>query len=221
MEMMEAQNVGAAVQHENAIVTFKIAGSCTVESDNSPHKFLLAKFFPKASLTYLAVPKHTDAVFRRIEVLNEGAAPLLAGQGSLFFNDEYIGKTHIDYTPMKGELELLLGVEERIEVKRELVKRSVDKKLLKDHRVINYGYEIEIKNLLDTTADLELRDQLPVSRHEEIQVKLDQAEPKPTERSELNILEWQMKLDPKSETVVKFAYTVQYPRSMRISGLQD
>jgi uncharacterized protein (TIGR02231 family) len=221
MEMMEAQIVNAAVQNENAIVNFKVAGSCTVESDNSPHKFLLAQFFPKTSLTYLAVPKHTDAVFRMIKMLNEGAAPLLDGQGSLFFNDEYIGKTHFDYTPVKGELELLLGVEERIEVKRELVKRSVDKKLLKDHRVINYGYEIEIKNLLESMSDLELRDQLPVSRHEEIQVKLDQAEPKPSERSELNILEWQMQLDPKSETVVKFSYTVQYPRSMRISGLQD
>ena len=132
-----------------------------------------------------------------------------------------LAKRALMYTPARGELELLLGVEERIEVKRELTKRSVDKKLLKDHRVINYGYEITLKNLLDGLADLELRDQLPVSRHEEIQVKLDEAKPYPTERSELNILEWQLQLEPQSETIVKYVYSVQYPRSMRISGLQD
>jgi uncharacterized protein (TIGR02231 family) len=221
VQAFSVQMADAVVQNENAVVTYQVSGSCTVESDGSPHKFFLGKFYPQAGLTYLSIPKHTDAVFRMIKLVNDAASPLLSGQGNLFFDDEYIGNTRIDYTPLNGELELLLGVEERIEVERELTKRSVDKKLLKDDRVISYGFEITLKNLLDHLVDVELRDQLPVSRHEEIQVKLDEAKPAPSERTDMNILEWHVKMEPEMETVVRYGFTVQYPRSMNIVGLRD
>lgn len=220
-EIIPAQMADASFQGENAIVTYKIAGSCNVKSDGAPHKFFLGEFTPQITLTYLSIPKHTDVVFRVLKAVNFAGAPLLAGQANLFFNDEFIGKTRIQYTPAEGELELLLGVEERIEVKRELTRRSVDKKLLKDHRVIYFAYEIKLENLLDEVAELELRDQLPVSRHEEIQVKLDEAKPYPTVTTEMNILEWKLKLEPQAETKVWYGYTVQNPRSMRVAGLQD
>jgi uncharacterized protein (TIGR02231 family) len=221
MEMIEAQTVDAASQSDEAVVTYQVAGKSTVESDNSPHKFFLGRFYPRATLSYLAIPKHTDAVFRMIKLVNEGAAPLLSGHGNLFFNDEYIGKTRIDYTPLNGDLELLMGVEERIEIKRELTKRSVDKKFLKDNRVVNYGFEITLKNLLDDNAKVEIRDQIPISRHEDIQVRLDEARPAPTESSEMNILKWQLELEPQVETIIKYGFTVQHPRSLHITGLQD
>jgi uncharacterized protein (TIGR02231 family) len=221
VEMIKSKVVEATIKSDIAIVTYKVSGNCTVESDDSSHKFFLGRYYPRASLTYLAIPKHTDAVFRMIKLVNDGAAPLLSGQGNLFFNDEYIGRTKIDYTPLNGELELLLGVEERIEVKRELTKRSVDKMFLKDNRVINFGFEITLKNLLSESAKVELRDQFPVSRHEEIQVKLDEAKPAPSDSSEMNILEWHLALEPQMETLVKYGFTVQYPRSMHIIGLHD
>lgn len=220
-EMVSAQIAGASVQGDGAIVTYQVAGKCSVESDGSPHKFFLGKFSPKVTLTYLSIPKHTDVVFRMIKAHNAAGAPLLSGQASLFYNDDFIGKTRLTYTAADGEFELLLGVEERIEVTRELAKRSVDKKLLKDQRVIYYGYEIKLMNLLHEEAALELRDQLPVSRHEEIQVKLDEAKPYPSERTEMNILQWNLDLDAQSETTVTYGYTVQNPRSLRVVGLQD
>jgi uncharacterized protein (TIGR02231 family) len=218
---IEATIAGASLQGENSVVTFQVAGTCTVESDGAPHKFFLAGFSPEIDLNYLAVPRHTDAVFRRIKATNRENAPLLSGQASLFFDDEFIGKNELAYTPAGGEVELLLGVEERIKVSRELVKRSVDKRLLKDNRVTHFAYETKLENLLDETVEIELNDQLPVSRHEEIQVRLDSAEPAPSTQSELNILEWELKVEPRVEMTISYGYTVQNPRSMRVVGLQD
>jgi uncharacterized protein (TIGR02231 family) len=218
---VDAELAEAAVQGDEAVVTYRVAGTSTVASDAAAHKFFLARFSPEITLSYLSVPKHTDAVFRRIKAINNANAPLLSGQASLFFDDEFIGKTDLAYTPVGGEVELLLGIEERIKVTRELVKRFVDKRFLKDNRVIHYGYEIKLKNLLDETADIELKDQVPVSRHEEIQVKLDEAKPAPSEQSELNIMEWTLKLQPHAEMTVVYSYTVQHPRSMHVVGLLD
>ncbi len=220
-KLIDADFADAAVHTANAIVTYRVEGSCTVATDGSPSKFYLARISPTVDMSYLSIPKHTDAVFRLLKVLNVGAAPLLPGQASLFFNDEYIGRTQLDYTPAAGELELLLGIEERIEVTRELTSRKVDKKLLKDDRIVSFAYEVKLKNLLQKAADVELREQMPLSRHEEIKVKLDEVKPQPSKQTDMNILEWHLILESQSEQVVRYAYEVQSPRSMRVSGIQD
>jgi len=169
--------------------------------------------------TLLAVPKHTDAVFRRATVENESSTPLLAGAANLFVADEFIGRTKLDFTPVKGEVELLLGVEDRITVERELVKRDVDKRLFGDNRRLRYGYKIELKNLLETAVSVELHDHIPVGRHEQIKIKFENAAPEPTEKSDLNLLEWHLTLPAKGETAVTYDYQVEHPRSLQVVGL--
>jgi uncharacterized protein (TIGR02231 family) len=170
-------------------------------------------------MDYLVVPKHTDAVFRRATVNNDSETPLLAGSANLFVGEEFIGRTNIEFTPVKGEVELLLGVEDRITVERELVKRDVDKKLFGDNRRLRYGYKIELKNLMETAVSVELHDHIPVGRHEQIKIKLENASPEPTEKSDLNLLEWHVQLPKLGETAVTYDYQVEHPRTLQVVGL--
>jgi uncharacterized protein (TIGR02231 family) len=163
--------------------TFRIPGKADIPSDGSPHKRTLSAFELKPQLDYLAIPKHTDAVFRRLTVENSPDTPLLPGKANLFAGDEYIGSTEIKYVPTGGELELLFGVEERITATRELKRRDVDKVLLRDRRQLRFGYESEIENLMPVPVQIELQDQYPISRHVDIKVQLEKSEPKPSEVS--------------------------------------
>ncbi|MCB9445588.1 MAG: DUF4139 domain-containing protein [Ardenticatenaceae bacterium] len=111
------------------------------------------------------------------KLINSGPSPLLAGSVNLFVGDEFIGAKLS--TPANGEIELLLGVEERITVEREMIKRDVDKRLLRDNRQLRYGYEIKIKNPgFSMAGQIELQDQIPVSRHEQIKIKLERCKPR-------------------------------------------
>lgn len=202
-------------------VQFEVPGQTTIPSDGSPHKTTAGHVSLVPQIDYLAVPKHTDAVYRRVTIHNESPGPWLPGGASLFAGDEYIGSTHIDFTPRGEEVELLLGVEERLTVKRELVKREVDKRFLRDRRQMRYGYEIELHNLLAETAVVELHDHIPVARHEEIKVKLEQVTPEPSEQSDLNLLEWRLSLAAGAEQTVSYHYLVEYPRSLEVVGLHD
>jgi hypothetical protein len=58
-----------------------------------------------------------------------------------------------------------------------------------------------------------------VSRHENIKVKLESVEPKPTEQTELNLLNWELTLAPGEELVVRFDFSVEHPRGMSVTGL--
>ena len=211
----------AAVQDSGTAVSFAVNGKSDIPSDGSPHKTTLSQFSLPPEVDYLAIPRHTDAVYRRAKLTNSSASPLMAGPANLFVGDEFIGSSKIDYTPTNGEIELLLGVEERITVEREMVKRDVDKRLIRDNRQLRYGYEIKIKNRLPNPVKVELQDQIPVSRHEQIKIKLDKIHPEPAEKSELNILEWHLSLAAAAEQTIGYEFTVEHPRSLRVAGLLD
>ncbi|MEZ4512987.1 MAG: mucoidy inhibitor MuiA family protein [Chloroflexota bacterium] len=218
-KMADAEVVVAEVEEVGSAVVFRIPGQTTVPSDGSPHKTAVSDHRFEAKVDYLAVPRHTDAVFRRAKVDNSGSSPLLAGQANLFVEDEFIGKTQLGYTPMGGELELLLGVEERITVKREMVRREVDKRFMSDKRRLRYSYRIELENLLETAVTVVVQDQIPVSRHEAIKIKLEQVSPAVTEQTELNMLEWRLSLAAKETKTIVYEYAVEHPREMDVMGL--
>ena len=202
-------------------VSFKVSGKSDIPSDGSPHKTTLNQFSLEPKLDYLAVPKHTDAVYRRATVTNNSPSPMLDGPMNLFAGDEFIGKNRLKYTPANGEIELMLGVEEGITVERTLEKRDVDKRLLRDNRQVRFGYKIEIKNLLKKVAQIEVHDHIPVARHEQIKVKLERAKPEPTEQSDLHLLEWHLSLAAGSSQVIEYEFMVEHPRSLQLIGLPD
>lgn len=219
--MAEAEIATAEVETSGVAVTFKIGGATDIPSDGAPHKTTIQTFELDPKVDYLSIPKHTDAVFRRLTVTNTTAAPFLAGPGNLFVGEEFIGTTHLEYAPSGEKMELLFGVEERITVSRELIKRDVDKTFLRDNRQLRYGYKIEVQNLLNAAATVEIHDHIPVSRHEQIKVKLEQVAPEPAERSDLNLLEWQLTIQPSAKSVVQYNYLVEHPRSLSVVGLLD
>lgn len=211
----------ATVQESGTAVSFHVPGQTDIPSDGSPHKTTVQQFSLVPRLDYLAIPRHTDAVYRRAKVTNSSPSPMLAGPAALFVGEEFIGRTQLEYAPSGGEVELLLGVEERITVERELMKREVDKRFLRDDRQLHYGYKITLKNLLKSNTRVELHDQMPVSRHEQIKVKLDYAKPEVSKKSDLNLFEWHLTLAAGQEQIVLYEYTVEHPRSLNVVGLRD
>jgi uncharacterized protein (TIGR02231 family) len=216
---VKAEVVMATVETSGAAVTYQVPGATTVPADGAPHKVTVARFELPPELDYVTAPKLVKAAYRRAKVANDSAYTLLPGPANLFDGDEFIGATELELTAPGGELELYLGTDDRVRVERELKRREVDKKLLGDRRRLRYGYEITLENLLPTETKVTLHDQIPVPRHENVKVKLEFAEPKPAERTELNLLEWTLTLEPGGKQVVRFDFTVEHPREMRLVGL--
>ncbi|MCP4421802.1 MAG: mucoidy inhibitor MuiA family protein [Chloroflexi bacterium] len=221
LDVTAAEVVTAEVQTEGTAVTFTAPSQTDIPTDGTSHKTALQQIRLEPKLDYLTIPKHNDAVFRRATVDYDQPGPLLAGSASLFVGDEYIGQTKIKFTAQGDELELLLGVEDRITVERKLARRNVDKKLLRDQRQLRYGYTIELKNLLKTDASIVVKDHIPVSRHEQIKVKSDNLRPQPAEQTDLNLLEWQLEVPSGETQTITYEYSVAHPRSMQVVGLLD
>ena len=221
VEEVAADVALAQVQENESIISYQVPGDTDIPSDGTPHKVTLSQFELDPEIDYLAVPKRSEAVFRRVKALNGSAGPMLAGPVNLFVGDEYVGSSSLDYIAKGEEIELSLGVEERITVDRELTRRDVDKARLRDRRQLQYGYKIEIHNLLPTKVTIEIHDQIPVARHEDIKVKPLHLSPDPTDKSELNVYEWSVDVPAGEELSLSYDFLVEHPRSMKIIGLID
>ena len=216
---VEAAMVTAAVESSGAAVTYRVPGTVTVPGDGAPHKVAVTRFELAPKLDHVATPRLVEAAYRRAEVTNDSPYTLLPGPVSLFASDEFIGTTALDLVAPQGEIELYLGVDDRVRVKRELKRREVDKRLIGDRRLLRYGYEITIENFSPGEARVTLHDQIPVPRHEDIKVKLEFADPQPAEQTELNLLDWELVLAPGDKRIVRFDFTIEHPRGMSLVGL--
>lgn len=215
----KAEVAMATVESSGSAVTYVVPGTVTIPADGAPHKVTVARLELTPQIDYMAIPKLVEAVYRRAQVANDSPYTFLPGPANLFAGDEFIGSTALELTAPGGKIELYLGVDDRIKVERELKRREVDKKLLGDRRTLRYGYEIELENLLPVEARVALQDQIPVARHESIKVKLEFAEPKPDQTSELGLLDWKLNLAPGEKRLVRFDFTVEHPRDVKVRGL--
>ena len=214
-----AEEVTAVVDTAGASVTYVIPGNTNIPPDGAPHKVTVARFPLTPRMDYVTAPKLAAAVYRRARVDNASQYTLLPGDANIFIADEYIGTTPLELTVPQGEIELYLGNEDRIKVERELKRRDIDKRLIGGKCHMAFGYEITLENLLPVKASLTLHDQFPVQRHEEIKVKLESTDPKPTEQTELNLLKWEFSLEPQQKRTVRFDFSVKSPQGMEIIGL--
>lgn len=219
-EAVEAQPAIASVAASGAALNYRTTAPATIPADGAPHKVAIASYALKPQLDYVSAPKLAEAAYRRARASNESAYTLLPGQANLFAGEEFIGTTQLELTAPGGELELYLGVDDRLRVERELKRRDEDKKLLGGRRRLRYGYEIEVENLLPERTSLRLQDQIPVARHEEVKVRLESADPKPDEHTELNQLTWELRLAPQEKRSVRFDFSVEAPVEMRLIGLE-
>ena len=210
----------AAVSESGAALTYALAGSADIPGNNQPRKVNVVVLNFNPIVTYVTAPKLEQVCYRRAEIKNDSRYSLLPGRAQLFEGEEYLGATALDFVAPGQVFELALGADERLRVERELAAREVDKAfIIGDRRRIRYGYTIALENLRTASQQVVVRDQIPVARDEQIKVKLEAADPKPSELSELGQLEWKLTLDRGAKRTLRFDFTVEHPRSMNVVGL--
>jgi uncharacterized protein (TIGR02231 family) len=219
-ELEEMVVESAQVSTAGASLTYSITNQADIPGNGDPRKVTVASFSLSPDLDYVTAPKLEEVCYRRAKVKNESAFSLLAGSAQLFEGDNYLGATHLDFVAPNQEFELVLGADERLRVNRELRARDVEKAfIMTDRKRIRYSYSIDLENLRDAPQTIYVRDQLPVPRDEQIKVKLEAAEPRPSDHTHLNLLEWKMTLAPGAKPTIHFEFSVEYPRAMDVVGL--
>lgn len=210
----------AAVEQAGATVVYRIARPADVPPDGTAQKVTVATLDLPAKLDHVTAPKLVDQAYLRATITNDTDYVLLPGPASIFHESDFVGTTRLETVAKGQEFESFLGADDAVRVERELVDREVDKTLIGNTRRQTYGYKIELENLREQAASVIVYDQLPVSRHESIKVKLLKANVTP-EEEDLGILKWTLDLASREKKELRFSFQVEHPRDMTVIGLPD
>lgn len=202
-------------------VSYRLPRPVAVPSDGSPHKATITRIDLEAALDYVAVPKLAEEAYLRAVVTNRSTHNLLPGVVSVFHGDEFVGTTSIEPAPPGGEIELHLGVDDRVTVDRELTRRETGKAMLSGSRRTAVTYTITVENRLPDRTTVRVIDQFPVSKHEDVKVRDTEAKPEPKERTDLDVVTWELELEPDTKRELTLSFTLEHPKNDRLTGWTD
>ncbi|OCQ97974.1 hypothetical protein BCD67_02265 [Oscillatoriales cyanobacterium USR001] len=214
-----AQTAIATVSTEGGIVTFQIGGNNNIPNDGNPQKVTIFNENYPIRPEYIAIPRLVSFAYLQAAVTNPlTGATLLPGKANIFRDNTFVGTTQLENISPGQEFKLNLGIDEGLKIERELVERQVDKKLIGNQRRTSYAYRLTVTNLRQVPASLILKEQLPVSRNEQIKVRLTLTNPKVL-LGEMGLLEWIIELLPGAKQELYYQFVVENPPDSYIFGL--
>ena len=218
-EPIEAETATAQVSREGGTVSFQVGGNTNIPSDGTPHKVTIFSDNYPSQPKYIAVPRLVSFAYLQAIVTNPmTGATLLVGQANIFRDNTFVGTLELENISPGQEFKLNLGIDEGLKIERELVERQVDKKLISNQRRTSYAYRLNVTNLQQVQVHLTLKEQLPVSRNEQIKVRSTLTNPK-IPPGEMGILEWEISLPPQAKQELYYQFVVEHPPELTVIGL--
>jgi uncharacterized protein (TIGR02231 family) len=217
---LAAHNV-AEVDGTGPNAVFRIGEGVDVPSDGSPHQTTIMERDLPAAFDRVCVPSLSDQVQVHTRVTNDSESVLLSGDIHVFQGGEYLGSTRLQQVAPGETFDLHLGVDDRIRVRRELVERAVDRGTILQGgiRRTTFAYRITVHNFADRRHQVVVRDRIPVSQHERIKVRPITVEPEPRDRTDLEVVTWELDLKGGEERILKVRFCVEHPAGMEVDGL--
>lgn len=197
---------------------FEIDLPYNIESDGQIHTVTIKEQKISATLKNYAVPKLDKDAYLLAEIADWQKLDLLPGAANIIMDNTYIGKSMIDPNSTADTLNLSLGKDKRVAIKRSVVKDYTSTKTNGSNTKQTFTYELTVKNNKLTDVDLLLKDQHPISNVKDVEVKLEESGTAMV-NDETGVLTWKISLKPGESKKVRFSYSVKYPKEIRIANL--
>jgi uncharacterized protein (TIGR02231 family) len=195
---------------------FKIDLDYNIASDNQIRMVLVKQAELNTSFKYFSVPKLDPGVYLVAQMTKLDDLQLVPAKANIFFDGSYIGETYIDPTTLDDTLNLSLGRDPNIIVKRTLLKNQSKERIIQDKKERTFAYAVEVKNLKSAEIDLIIQDQIPLTTNPDIVIeKSDLGKGQLDEKT--GLIEWHLKLKAKESTDFKYDFRVRHAKDKMIN----
>lgn len=218
VSMDDAFAYDAEIVENQLNVDFNISLPQSIPSDGKNYLVALDQQKLDAKYIYHTVPKLDKGAFLLAKIGNWGSLNLLPGNANIFFEGAYVGETYINPSVAKDTLLLSMGRDEKINISRKAIKDFTGTRFLGSNKTQTFKYEIEVKNNKNSAIEIEILDQIPISKNKDIQVKLEESNGATYTESNGKLL-WHINLTTGETKKLTFTFSVKSPKDQNISGL--
>ena len=206
------------IQENQLNVSFDIDIPYDILSNSKPHSVALKDIQLPATYKYYAAPRVEKEAFLLAEINDYSKYNLLPGEANIIFEGLYVGKTYINTNQTSDTLNLSMGRDKKISIKREKVVDKSGTKFLSSKKEQTFTFDITVRNNKKETVNMLLKDQYPLSTDKDIEIELLESN-NAKENKETGILTWDLKLNPNETKKLRISYKVRYPKDKIIDNL--
>ncbi len=214
-DMMTSQDFTQVIK-QLISVEYAIDLPYSIKSNNEKYMVLVNSKTLDTKYKYYTVPKLDLSCYLVAQITDLDDLDLVPGQASIFHNGAYLGTTYLNPAIMNDTMNLSLGKDPKLLVKRTTLKNESKQKVVGDKIVKTYAYHIEVKNHKSSTVRITLQDQIPISQNKEIEIELINGS-----KGKLNeitgLMEWELKLKPKETKKIDLVYSIKYDKTQQVN----
>ena len=204
------------VVHHLIAAEFKIDLPYNIKSNNEQHMVLIKQAELDTKFKYYSVPKMDAGVYLVAQMTKLDELQLVPAKANIYFDGSYIGETYIDPTTMDDTLNLSLGKDPNIVVKRTLLKKDCKEKIIGEKKERTFAYQFEVLNLKSSAIELVIQDQLPVTQNADITIEATELS-KGKQDDVSGLIEWTLNLKGKETKKFDFNFKVKHAKDKIIS----
>jgi uncharacterized protein (TIGR02231 family) len=174
-------------------LSFVVSQPISVPSTGRPFRAPLTGFDCPATGGYLCMPERLPLALLRVNLVNRGARPILAGPVVLYRDGGYVGRSQVAFVASQERFRLSFGSLNGVRVRRnQQVKREETR--LTGFQTITLKLELDLSNHSDEPVSLELVERIPVSELEDVKVTLSRGAPGRVDGD--GMVSWNVALEP-------------------------
>ncbi|MGB0424262.1 MAG: DUF4139 domain-containing protein, partial [Flavobacteriales bacterium] len=204
---------------QNLINTeFNITIPYSIPSDNQYVEVENQKFSLPSSYQHFAVPKYNESAYLLASVTDWMQYNLLPGNANIYFSGTFVGTSYIEASAGEDTLELSLGRDPSVVIKREQLKEFCKTTTLGGKKRTTKAFETTIMNTKQQAVTIKIEDQIPVSQEGNIEVEVEEMSGG-TLDSDTGKITWNMTIQPGESVTRQVRFSVKYPKKTIVSGL--
>ncbi|MBK8367908.1 MAG: DUF4139 domain-containing protein [Bacteroidetes bacterium] len=202
---------------ENVIETeYEIKLNYNIPSDGKEHFAAIMVKDLKTNYRYKAIPKLNNNVYLTAVLSDWEDAITMGGEASIYYDGSYVGNTSLVPGGTEDTIQLSLGIDKNIAIKRQKIKEKCSQKVLDNDILHQYTYEITMKNSRATKIEIEVEDQLPLAQDKSVVV--DRKELSGAKYDEVTgILKWRSTIQAKDSKKLTLMYQIKAPKYMAVA----
>lgn len=196
--------------------SYKIEIPYSVPADGKEHALEFKREKVPAKFVYSSVPKLSEKAYLTGKIVDWNELDFIPGKASIYFENSFIGNTIITPSSFDDSLQVSLGVDESIVIEREKLRDFEERNFFGNRVRENHAWKISVRNNKSETIDINLKDQLPLSRDENIKVESQELSGG-TMTKETGIINWNLTLGPGQTKTFRLNYQIEYPKGKKIT----
>ncbi len=217
-EESEMKNVAVMMTENQLSATFQILQPYSIPSDGQDYQVEIQKFNLNADYSYVALPKLDVDAFLTARISGWEELSLMPGGANIYFDGAYVGESYINPAETNDTLEISLGRDKRIVIKREKLKDLSGNKLFGGNKERVLSFDIQVKNGKKDVVNIIIYDQIPLTMQKDIEVKAEELSGGYL-NPETGEVKWKLSI-PAGESIKKrLSFKVKYPKDKQVIGL--